>query len=132
VTFAPVVLSLPTADRVRAFAFYTTGLGLEGIGPLADDGVPEPCRLVVNDGLHLMLVPTGGFGWTLSGRPVADAGSHECLVALDLAGAEEVDALFARAVAAGGAVVSSPQQQPWGYVGTLTDPDGHLWMLRTG
>jgi hypothetical protein len=35
-------ISLATADRRRALAFYRDGLGLEAFGPLADDGVPEP------------------------------------------------------------------------------------------
>ena len=39
---APPLIALPTADRQRSFAFYGTGVGLEPIGDLADNGVPEP------------------------------------------------------------------------------------------
>nr|MDT0667659.1 VOC family protein [Micromonospora sp. DSM 115978] len=62
-TYAPVVVCLPTADRPTSYAFYRDGLGLEPIGELADDGVPEPLQFAVNDGMRLMLIPTGGFGW---------------------------------------------------------------------
>ena len=57
---APVVVTLPTADRQRSYDFYRDGLGFEAVGELADDGLPEPLQFVLNDGLRLMLVPTGG------------------------------------------------------------------------
>ncbi len=39
----------------------------------------------------------------------------------------EVDDLVAHVDAAGGQVVSGPEQKSYGYTGTFTDPDGHLW-----
>ena len=47
---APLIVALPTADRQVVYAFYKDGLGLEPIGELADDGVPEPLQFVLNDG----------------------------------------------------------------------------------
>ena len=44
------------------------------MGELADDGVPEPLQLVLNDGLRLMLIPTGGFGWITEDHEVAAPG----------------------------------------------------------
>jgi PhnB protein len=45
---------------------------------------------------------------------------------------EDVDALFARAVAAGAAVKRPLQDQFYGdRAGTLTDPFGHVWTLAT-
>ncbi|WP_198145487.1 VOC family protein [Frankia sp. EAN1pec] len=41
----------------------------------------------------------------------------------------EVDAMIERARRAGATAVTGPGRQPWGYVGTFADPDGHLWML---
>jgi hypothetical protein len=32
----------------------------EPIGELADDGVPEPLQFTLNDGVRIMLIPTGG------------------------------------------------------------------------
>jgi hypothetical protein len=36
-------ISLATADRGRSLVFYRDGLELGAFGPLADDGIPEPC-----------------------------------------------------------------------------------------
>ena len=38
-TYDPMLISLPVADRVRARDFYRDGLGLEAIGELADEVV---------------------------------------------------------------------------------------------
>ena len=104
-TDAPVTLAMPIADRAAALAFYRDALGLEPFGEPGSDGIPEPLRLAVNEGLTLMLVPTTGFG---------------------------CDALVARARAAGADVVVEPGAKPWGYVGTFADLDGHLWSVVAG
>jgi hypothetical protein len=49
-------------------------LGLDAIGEPAQDGVPEPPQFALNDGVRLMRVPTGGFGWVIGDREVARAG----------------------------------------------------------
>ncbi len=28
--------------------------------------------------------------------------------------------------------MTEPNEQRWGYAGAFADPDGHLWMVRTG
>lgn len=76
--FAPATIALPIADRQRSHLFYGEGLGFATPGELADDGVPEPLRVVVNDALRLMLIPTGGFGWVTAGSEVATRGTVEC------------------------------------------------------
>lgn len=125
---SPITLCLPTEDRRRAYAFYGDGgLGLETPGELADDGVPEPLRVVVNDGLWVMLIPTGGFGWVTSGRATAGRDTVECLLSITVPSTDEVDAFVERARQAGGEVASAPEQKPWGYFGSIADPDGHLW-----
>src|SRR5215218_3237169 len=113
-----VVVALPTADRATAHAFYRDGLGLEPIGELADDGVPEPLQFVVNEGLRLMFVPAGGFGWVTGDHEVAPQGTSECLLGLRAADRAEVDATVTQAAAAGATVVNAPGDKPWGYTGT--------------
>jgi predicted lactoylglutathione lyase len=125
----PVTVALPIADRHRSFAFYREALGLEAVGPIADDGIPEPLQFAVNDGLRLMLVPSGGFGWTVGERPVAEPGTSECLLGLAVGTDGEVDAAIEQARAAGAKVTVEPTQKPWGYVANFADPDGHLWMV---
>jgi predicted lactoylglutathione lyase len=126
-TEAPLIVALPTADRQVAYAFYKDGLGFEPIGELADDGVPEPLQFVLNDGVRLMFIPTGGFGWVTSDHETASPGTSEVLLSRGAESPAEVDATIEKARAAGARIVSEPQQQPWGYTATFADPDGHLW-----
>jgi len=129
-TISPLLVSLPTADRARAQAFYRDGLGLEAPGELADDGVPEPLIFVVNEQVRLMFVPTGGFGWVVGDRSVAPAGTSEWVLGLGAASDAEVDAIVERARRAG-ATVGEPAPQPWGYAATFSDPDRHPWTVTS-
>lgn len=121
-----IVIALPTADRTRAHAFVLA-LGLETPGEPAEDGVPEPLRVQLNERASVMYVPTGGFGWITNDRATAEPGTSECLLSLQVSTTSEVDDLVGLVDAAGGRVVSGPEQKAWGYTGTFTDPDGHLW-----
>ena len=121
-----VVIALPTADRSHAYAFVHA-LGFDTPGELADDGVPEPLRVQLNSGTALMYIPTGGFGWVTSGRAIAEPGTSECLISLQLDTTDAVDALAGLVDSAGGAITSGPEHKDWGYSTTFTDPDGHLW-----
>lgn len=126
-----MLVSLPTADRPRSFAFYRDGLGLQAIGEPAEDGVPEPLQFVLGTGVRLMLIPTDGFGWVIGDRQVAIPTQSECVPTLSATTSVEVDELVDRAQAAGGEVPTKPGPQPWGYAGTFADPDGHLWMVTS-
>lgn len=128
---APMIISLPIEDRQTSFRFYQEALGLEPVGEPADDGVPEPLQFVLADGVQLMLIPRGGFGWVVGGRSVAPPGTSECLLSFVAGSDADVDEIVSLAVRAGAGVVTEPGRQPWGYVGTFTDPDGHLWMVTT-
>ncbi len=127
----PVVISLPIADRPTSLAFYRDGLGLDAFGEPADDGVPEPLQFSLHEGVHLMLIPRGGFGWVVADHEVAPEGSSECIFTIEAASDSGVDERIGRAVDAGATIVMQPGPQPWGYVGTFADPDGHLWMVRS-
>lgn len=125
----PAIVSLPIADRRTSFAFYRDGLGLAPFGEPADDGVPEPLQFDLNEGLRIMLIPTGGFGWVIGDHQVAPKGTSECVLSLAVETDAEVDELISRATNAGAAIAVEPGRQPWGYTGTFADPDGHLWMV---
>lgn len=58
-TFSPLLISLPVADRGRAHAFYRDGLGLDAPGEPAKDGVPEPLLFVLNADTRLMRLRLG-------------------------------------------------------------------------
>lgn len=127
----PIVVSLPIADRSTSFRFYVEGLGFDAVGEPGDDGMPEPLQFALNDGVRLMLVPTGGFGWVIGDHEVAPRGQSECVLSLGAATAGDVDRIVNRASAAGATVVTEPGEQAWGYAGAFTDPDGHIWMVTS-
>ena len=106
-------------------------MGLTAVGEVADDGVPEPLQFVLNDGVRLMLIPTGGFGWVIGDHEVAPPGQSECIMNLEAATTAGVDEIVERAHRAGAEIVTAPAQQPWGYAGAFADPDGHLWMVSS-
>jgi predicted lactoylglutathione lyase len=120
-----MVISLPIGDRATSHAFYSA-LGLEAVGEVASDGLPEPLQFALNAETNLMLVPRGGFGWVIGDNAVAEPGTSECVLSLT----GDVDALIAAARDASATIVVEPAEQPWGYTGTFADPDGHLWMVQ--
>ncbi|HZB10129.1 MAG TPA: VOC family protein [Rubrobacter sp.] len=119
---------LPVADRAVSHAFYTA-LGFATIGEPADDGMPEPLRFEISNGLRLMLIPRRGFGWVIGDRKRSPKGAHECLIVIGLATEAEVDKLMRRAQEAGAELVIEAGNQKWGYVGAFADPDGHMWQV---
>ena len=131
-TYSPLLISLPVADRPRAYAFSQEALGLKAFGEPADDGVPEPLLFALNDRTRLMLVPTGGFGWVIGDREVAPAGISECVIGIAAANDAEVNEIVERARRAGATVATEPAPQPWGYAASFSDPDGHVWTVSSG
>ena len=126
----PFTVALPIEDRVRSLAFYTEGLGLEAVGELADDGVPEPLQLRLASSVSLMLIPTGGFGWVAGEDRVAPPGANECVFTFYAPSEEAVRTRYEAALAAGGSSVYEPSQQEWNaFAAQVADPDGHLWMV---
>jgi len=122
----PVLISLPVADRQRAYGFYRDALGLEAIGELADDGVPEPLLFILDAAALLMLIPTVGFGWVIGDHEVAPSRTSECVLGITAASDAAVEEILHRAREAGATVASEAAPQPWGYAAVFADPDGHL------
>ena len=130
-TYSPLLISLPVADRPRAHAFYQEALGLHAMGEPADDGVPEPLLFALNDRTRLMLVPTGGFNWVIGDHAVAPSGISECVIGIGASSDAEVNEIVERARRAGATVAAEPAPQPWGYAASFTDPDGHVWTVSS-
>lgn len=122
-----MIIALPIAERRVSHVFYRDAFGLEAFGGPSDDGVPEPLQFRLAAGFTLMLIPRGGFGWVIGDtRTVAPSTTSECVLTLPV---PDVDAAMDKAVAAGATVLTPQVQMPWGYSGTVTDPDGHVWQL---
>lgn len=125
-------LTLPISDRHRSHRFYREGLGLDPIGELAQDGLPEPLQFQLSGGVCLCLVPAEGLGWVLGDRELSPAGLSECLLGMALTDAEQVSAMTDQLLAAGGTLLSAPTRQPWGFESIVADPDAHAWQLYVG
>ena len=124
--FPAITAQLVVADTDAAVAFYRDAFGAEQLlRSTAPDGVKVMhCELLVH-GTRLLLhdeFPDDQLSpATLGGTPV----TLHVYVA-------DVDAVFARAVAAGATVVLPVQDAFWGdRYGILSDPAGHRWSLAT-
>lgn len=128
------VLTLAVDDLERALAFYRDGLGLDspGIGGTEFEGdEANPAGAVamfrLRGGLILSLYPRSELAKDAK-VPLAPPKTGEFSIGHVVGSREEVDALLARAEAAGAALTGEPHDRPWGiYSGYFRDPDGHLW-----
>jgi predicted lactoylglutathione lyase len=119
-------IALPIADRRASFDFYRQALRLTAVGPVADDGLPEPLAFELADGVQLMLIPADGFAGVIGEHRVAGRGLTECLLDVAAHGQDEVNDLVERVRGVGGRVLEDPQSKSWGYAALFADPDGHL------
>ena len=127
----PITCALPIADRPTTFAFYADGLGFHPLGDPAEDGVPEPLQFALNDGVRMMFIPIGGFGWVTGNRITAPPDQSECLLVMTLADQRDVHSMVDRARAAGAEIIMEPAEQAWGFTALFADPDCHLWQVRS-
>jgi catechol 2,3-dioxygenase-like lactoylglutathione lyase family enzyme len=127
------VITLAVGDLERALAFYRDGLGLDSPGVTGsqfegDDTTPAGAVVMfrLDSGLIFALYPRSELAKDADITP-GPAQSGEFSLGHLVASRTDVDALLARARAAG-ATVGEPHDRPWGiYSGYFRDPDGHLW-----
>ncbi|PWW07881.1 MULTISPECIES: VOC family protein [Pseudidiomarina] len=122
------VITLAVDDLERALVFYRDGLGWPTAGIV---GTKYEYGAVVffdiNPGLKLALWPRASLARD-TGLPLAKPTSSNMLLSHNVAERDQVDAVFAQALAAGASQVKAPQTVFWGgYAGYFSDPDGHLW-----
>lgn len=118
-------ITLPVTDLAEADAFYRDALGLPGEG--VEDG-DDHAAYEMQGGLYLVLITRPGFALFtgIAGREMAAPGASGCVLSHFAESREAVDAMIARAKAAGADAVPA-DDHAWGYAGYVTDPDGHLW-----
>jgi catechol 2,3-dioxygenase-like lactoylglutathione lyase family enzyme len=129
-----LVVTLAVADLERALAFYRDGLGLATSGIIATelhDEVSGAAGAIaifkLDGGLILSLYPRTDLAKD-AGIAVDATSRTEFSLGHTVASREEVDAVLARARAAGARLTGGPRDRPWGiYSGYFEDPDGHLW-----
>lgn len=122
------VITLGVGDLDRAVAFYRDGLGwvTEGVvGREFEHGAVAFFDL--QPGLRLALWPRASIAHD-SGVEEGSPNPTEMTLGHNVGVAAEVDAVMARAKAAGARIVKPAHETFWGgYAGYFQDPDGHLW-----
>ncbi len=114
------VVTLGVAEIARACAYY------DALGWVAET-VLENVAFYRMGGARLGLFRRDMLA-AEQGRDVADLGTGAMTLAQNFTSEAEVDAQFARALAAGAQPVTAPAQTDWGgYSGYVADPDGHVW-----
>jgi catechol 2,3-dioxygenase-like lactoylglutathione lyase family enzyme len=130
------VITLAVDDLQRALTFYRDGLGLPTKGVIADEyegSETEAAGAIVlfelDGGLILSLYPREELAKDARIPPTPPASGGFSIGHL-VRERSEVDALLARAHAAGAALTDEAHDRPWGiYSGYFRDPDGHLWEI---
>jgi PhnB protein len=124
--YAGVTPYLIVRDATRALEFYKKAFGATEVMRFpTPDGKIAHAEMKVGEGMFMLAdeMPDQGYRSpeTLEGTPVSL-----------MFYVRDVDALFARAVAAGAAVKQPLKDQFYGdRNGTLTDPFGHVWTVAT-
>lgn len=119
---------LTVRDSDRTIAFYQKAFGFEVRMKMPmPDGRTGHVEMTYQDAL-IMFGPEGGFGGVCKAPVSLGAPSPVSLYVY----CEDVDALHARAVAAGCTSDLPPTDMFWGdRMCKLTDPDGHVWIFAT-
>ena len=120
-----IFVNLPVKDLARSRAFFTS-LGFAFNPAFSND---DGACMVIGENIFAMLLVERFFkGFT--NKPIADAReATEVLTCLSCESREEVDALVAGALAAGGRAPNPKQDHGFMYGHGFEDLDGHLWEL---
>jgi predicted lactoylglutathione lyase len=120
-----IFVNLPIADMARSKAFFTS-LGYSFNPEFTND---KGASLVLGENLYAMLLIRDFFA-TFTGKPIADAHkSTEVLLCVSCNSREQVDALVAKALAAGGTAPREAKDYGFMYSHGFEDLDGHIWEL---
>lgn len=120
-----IYVNLAVADLPRAMGFFKD-LGF-AFNPRFTDG--NAACMVIGENIHAMLL-TEAFFKSFTTRALCDtAHSTEVLICLSCESRAEVDALVAKALAAGARAPRAPQDHGFMYGHGFEDLDGHIWEL---
>jgi len=117
------MIGIFVSDLARMVAFYRDVLGVaidwDGKGPYAE---------FRHEGIRFSMYERARLPALLGAPPTYPAGINGTFeLAIDLPRSADVDAEYARVVAAGGRPVYPPRDEPWGMRSSMiADPDGNL------
>lgn len=121
--FRQIFVNLPIKDMARSQAFFTA-LGLKFNPRFTNE---QGACLEIGENFFAMLLVEPFFqGFTK--KPISDAHqSTEVLIALSLASRAEVEAVMAKAIAAGATTPNPPVDHGFMFQHGFADLDGHQW-----
>jgi len=120
-----IFVNLPVKDLGKSIAFFTK-LGFSFNPQFTDE--TATCMIVSEDASVMLLTHAKFKGF--SPNPICDAKkATEVLVCLSRDSRAAVDEMVKKAVAAGGAIYSKPQDYGFMYGHGFQDLDGHVWEL---
>jgi uncharacterized glyoxalase superfamily protein PhnB len=117
---------LTVRDARAATDFFEAAFGFRVRDSVHDDGAMMHVEMTWQDQLIVMFAPEGAFGSTaktpMSAGTIAPQSFYLYV--------DDVDAVYARALAAGAKSLSEPQDQFWGdRFAQIEDLDGYRWAL---
>ena len=119
-----IFVNLPITDPARSMKFY------EALGAAKNPQFSDATTscMVFSEAIHVMLLTHKRYS-DFTSRPIADTHKTSAsLIALNADSKEEVNAVIARAAAAGGRADPNPPQDLGFMFGrSIEDPDGHVW-----
>ena len=120
-----IFLNLPVSDLGKSIAFFKA-LGFSQNPQFSDD---TAACIVVSDEIFVMLGTHAKFR-EFTPKEICDTSrAVEVLISLSCSSREEVDALVAKALAAGGTTYDQPEDFGFMYTHSFVDLDGHGWGL---
>jgi hypothetical protein len=120
-----VFINLPVADLPKSVAFFEA-LGFSRHPQFSND---TAACIVVSDTIHVMLLTHARFR-DFTPKAICDTSQAvEVLLNLRCESPRQVDALVAKAIAAGGSTYDEPEDLGFMYSHSFVDPDGHGWGL---
>jgi uncharacterized protein len=121
--FRQIFVNLPIKDLARSRAFFES-LGLSFNPKFSND---QGACLEIGENIFAMLL-TEPFFQGFTKKPISDAHqSTEVLLALSLDSRAEVEAVMAKAIAAGATTPNAPVDHGFMYQHGFADLDGHQW-----
>lgn len=119
-----IFVNLPVTDLARSKAFYEA-VGFSNNSQFTNENA---AAMVWSDAIYVMLL-THDFWKTFTDRAIPNAHeSAQVFLCLSHDSREAVDAIVAKAGAAGGKAEPTPtQDHGFMYGSSFEDPDGHIW-----
>ena len=120
-----IFVNLVVKDLQRSTDFYEA-LGYTRNEQFSDENAT--C-IVISDQIYVMLLVEKFFS-TFTDKEIVDANkATEAILALSADSKTTVDALFDKALAAGGKPVKETEDRGFMYSSSFQDPDGHQWEI---